>query len=53
MKPSSSINRHLGVLMGSLMKRSAEKSRSGYDGLMQSLMDSVIDGNVLDPAIRI
>jgi len=30
--------------MGSMMGRSDERSRSGYDGLMRSLMGSVIDG---------
>jgi len=54
MKPSSpSIMRHLQNMMGSLMRKSAERSRSGYDGLIRSLMDSVIDGNVLGPAIRV
>src|SRR6266850_619159 len=41
---SSSMARRLQALMGSLMGRSTERSRSGYDGLMQSLMGSVIDG---------
>jgi len=44
MKPSSSITRHLQALMGSLMGRSAERSRSGYDGVIRSLIGSVIDG---------
>jgi len=49
----SSSTKHLGALMGSLMGRSDERSRSGYDGLMRSLMRSVIDGNVLGPSIRV
>jgi len=44
MKPSSSIARCLQALMGSLMERGDERSRSGYDGLIRSLMGSVIDG---------
>jgi len=47
LKPSSylsSITRHLKVLMGSMMGRSDERSRSDYDRLMRSLMGSVIDG---------
>ena len=44
MKPSSFIIRHLKALMGSMMGRSNERSRSGYDGLIRSLMGSVIDG---------
>src|SRR6267142_2347694 len=44
LKPSSSITRHLQALMGSMMGRSDERSRSGYYGLIQSLMGSVIDG---------
>ena len=47
MKPSSYptiIIRHLTALMGSMMGRSDERSRSDYDGLMRSLMESVIDG---------
>jgi len=46
-KPSSSpssVVKRLKVLMGSMMGRSDERSRSGYDGLIQSLMESVIDG---------
>jgi len=47
MKPSSYPSptiRHLKALMGSMIERSGERSRSDYDGLMQSLMGSVIDG---------
>jgi len=47
MKPSSylsSIAKRLKALMGSMMERSDERSRSGYDGLIRSLMGSVIDG---------
>src|SRR6267142_6381196 len=44
MKLSSSITRRLQALMRSMMGRSDERSRSGYDGLIQSLMGSVIDG---------
>jgi len=44
MKPSFSIIRHLQALMGSLIGRNDERSRSGYDGLIQSMIGSVIDG---------
>ena len=47
MKPSSypsSITRRLMALMKLLMGRNGKRSRSGYDGLMRSLMGSVIDG---------
>ena len=53
LKLSSPLYRHLGTLLGLLMGRSNERSRSGYDGLTRSLMGSVIDGNVLGPAIRV
>jgi len=56
MKPSScpsSVTKHLMALMGSVMGRSDERSRSGYNGMIRSLMGSMIDGNVLGPVIRI
>jgi len=40
----SSITRHPKALMGSMMGRSDERSRFSYDGLIWSLMESVIDG---------
>jgi len=53
MKPPFSFTRCPEALMGSLMGRNNERSRSGYNGLIGSLMGSVIDGSVLGPAIRV